>query len=191
MRFLLAVLFCVAAAQAQDSAFSHLSVSVNAGEVYPWGRLQDAVENTVYVGAGVRYTYWEDFDGIVQMDYSYFTPATKNQIIYGIHQVNGKLGLSYRNPNVKSVELGGGFLCSWTRADYDESKVNKKTFKKDAGGTLIDNETEFGWFLRLDLPVWKTENYRVGLNAEWQELWTLPKRSDMLYFGLFVERSIW
>ena len=174
-----------------DEAFSHLFVSVELGELYPWGQLQDAVDNTVFAGGGIRYTYWEDFDGFVQMEYSYFTPHTDNVIVYGIHQVNGKLGLSYHNPKIKSIELGAGFLCSWTRADHDESKVNKNTFKKSPGGTLVDNETEFGWFFRLNLPVWKTEKYRVGLSAEWQELWTLPERSDMISFGLVVERRIW
>lgn len=175
----------------EDVAFSHLFVSLQAGELYPWGQLQDAVDNSVYLGGGIRYTYWDDFDGFVQMEYSYFIPAMDNEIIYGVHQVNGKLGLSYHNPKIKSVELGAGFLCSWTRADYDETKVDKKTFKNELGGTLVDNETEFGWFFRLLLPVWTTDNYRVGLNAEWQELWTLPERSNMVSVGIFVERRIW
>lgn len=191
MRFLLAVLFCVAASLAQDSAFSHLSVSVEVGETYPWGDLQDAVDNSLYVGGGVRYTYWDDFDGIVSMNYSYFVPVTDNEIVYGVHQVNGMMGLIYHNPWVRSIDFGVGFLCSWTRADYDEDKVDVKSFKKTPGGTLVDNETEFGWFFRVDLPVWKTEDYRVGFSGEWQELWTLPKRSNTINFGLFVERRVW
>lgn len=183
-------------AQEQDSpdrdvAFSHLFVTVNVGESYPWGQIQDAVENSVYAGAGIRYTYWDDFDGFVTMDYSYFKPNTDNEFVYGIHQVNGKLGLSWRSPWIKPLELGVGFQCVWARADYDEDGVDEESFKKEAGGTLVDNETEFGWFFRLNLPVWTTENYRVGLNAHWEEVWTLPERSNMLTFGVYLERRIW
>ena len=174
----------------KDLAFDNLFVSLQVGELYPWGNLQDAVENSFYAGAGIRYTYWEDVDGFVQMEYSYFEPSAKHKSIDGVHQVNGKLGLSYHHQMIKSVELGAGFLCTWTRADHDEKK-GKIDFKKDLGGTLADNETEFGWFFRLFLPIWKTENYRLSLDAQWQELWTLPERSDMMSFGLVVERRIW
>lgn len=175
----------------KDVAFSHLFVSLEVGELYPWDQLQDAVDNSVFVGGGIRYTYWDDFDGFVSMNYSYFKPNTDNEFVYGIHQVNGKLGLSWRNPWVKSLELGAGFQCVWARADYDESEVDEESFKKEAGGTLVDNETEFGWFFRLNLPVWTTENYRAGFNAQWEELWTLPECSNMLTFGIYLERRIW
>ena len=59
------------------------------------------------------------------------------------------------------------------------------------GGTLGDNETEFGWFARLNLVLWNFDKYRVGFNFMWEEIWTLPKRSDMLYVGLYVERKLW
>ena len=52
-------------AVANDISFSHFSVFLEGGEIYPMGDLMDAVEYTLYGGIGVRYTYWENVDGIV------------------------------------------------------------------------------------------------------------------------------
>ncbi|MCQ2105764.1 MAG: hypothetical protein MJZ26_08235 [Fibrobacter sp.] len=171
-----------------DWAFANGFVSVEAGEIYPFGDLIDAVDNSAYVGLGFRYAYWENVDGIVKFEYSYFEPVPKTKL-YGVHQFSGKVGLDFRWTYISPVIFGAGFTCNWTRADVREGKT--LNFEKDLGGTLADNETEFGWFARLNLPIWKTENYRVGLNVLWEELWTLPERSDMLNVGVYVERRIW
>jgi hypothetical protein len=83
------------------------------------------------------------------------------------------------------VVLGGGFTCSWTRAD---SKVH---LYDEPGGTLTDNETEFGWYARISLPVFKYKEYSVGFHIMWEELWTYPEASDMLSAGITFERSLW
>ena len=172
----------------QDVAFSNLYVSIEGGEKYPFGDLVDAVDNTYYLGLGVRYTYWEDFDGIILFQYAYFEPHGKIPRINGVHEVSGKLGLDYRWRLISPIAFGAGFLCNWTRADFDED--NKPDFDS-SGGTLTDNETEFGWFARLNLPIFTLNNYRAGLNVLWEQVWTLPERSNMLSVGLYVERRIW
>ncbi|MBR2197521.1 MAG: hypothetical protein IJ909_03635 [Fibrobacter sp.] len=173
---------------ADSIAFSKFYVSIEGGEKYPFGDLVDAVDNAFYAGLGARYAYWEDFDGIILFQYSYFEPHSKIPHIYGVHEVSGKLGLDYRWKLVSPVILGAGFLCNWTRADYDEK--HRPHFESQ-GGTITDNETEFGWFARLNLPVLSLENYRVGMNMLWEQVWTLPERSNMLSVGLYVERRIW
>lgn len=195
---ILLVLSLVACALAQSEsneiatvdsiAFSKFYISIEGGEKYPFGDLVDAVDNAFYVGLGARYAYWEDFDGIILFQYSYFEPHSKIPHIYGVHEVSGKLGLDYRWKLVSPVILGAGFLCNWTRADYDEK--HRPHFESQ-GGTLTDNETEFGWFARLNLPVLSLENYRIGMNVLWEQVWTLPERSNMLSVGLYVERRIW
>ena len=75
--------------------------------------------------------------------------------------------------------------------DYNEDKLDEISFKEDLGGTLTDNETEFGWFARLNLPLIRKETYKVGFNSLCKELWTLPKRSEMLSMGVYFERRIW
>lgn len=173
-----------------DLAFSNAFVSIEAGEIYPFGDLIDAVENTAYVGLGFRYTYWENVDGFVKFDYSYFEPIPKEVTYDGVHQFSGKLGLDFKWPYLKPIIFGAGFTCNWTRADLDDA-ADKNALYSEPGGTLTDNETEFGWFARLNLPVLSTDNYRIGLNVLWEELWTLPERSDMLNVGVYVERRVW
>ena len=172
------------AAVANDISFSHLSVFLEGGEIYPMGDLMDAVENALYGGVGVRYTYWENVDGIVMFQYTYFKPMT--DIYYdGVHQFMGRVGLEWKWPLIQPVALGAGFTCSWTRADAE------KHLYSAYGGTLTDNETEFGWYARISLPVIKREKFSVGFHVAWEQLWTLPKRSNMLSAGVTLERSIW
>ena len=174
-----------------DSSFSHIYVSVEGGEQYPFGDLVDAVENSFYGGFGFRYTDSENIDGFVLMDYSYIKPIPRGLKIYGAHQVSGKLGLDFKWKAIAPLAIGAGFVCDWVRGDYDDDKIDETSFNKDLGGTLTDNETEFGWFARVNLPLIRRETYRVGFNALWKELWTLPKRSEMLSMGVYFERRIW
>lgn len=173
-----------------DGAFSKVAISIEGGEVYPWGDLIDAVENAYYVGLGVRYSYWDNVDGIVMFNYSYFKPVPDNVSFDGTHQFSGKLGLDWKLSLISPVILGGGFTCNWVRADLDDDVDKDETYKLP-GGTLNDNETEFGWFARVNVPIFNFEKTKVGLNVLWEEVWTLPRRSDMLTAGLYVERSLW
>ncbi len=167
-----------------DITFSHLSVFIEGGEIYPMGDLMDAVKNTLYGGIGVHYTYWDSVDGVVMFQYAYFKPRPK--IYYdGVHQFMGRVGLDWNWKWIRPVVLGAGFTCSWTRADAEVIDYDAR------GGTLTDNETEFGWYARISLPVFKYKEYRAGFHVAWEQLWTLPERSNMLSAGLTFERSIW
>ena len=172
------------AAVANDISFSHFSVFVDGGEIYPIGEVSDAVKNTLYGGIGIHYAYWDNVDGVVMFQYAYFEP--RPDIYYdGVHQFMGRVGVDWRWNMIHPVVIGAGFTCSWTRADAEEIHYQKR------GGTLTDNETEFGWYARVSLPVFKYKKYRVGFHVMWEELWTLPERSDMLSAGVTFERSFW
>ena len=168
----------------EDVSFSHFAVFLEGGEIYPMGDLQDAVKNTLYGGVGVRYTYWDNVDGIVMFQYTYFKPRA--DIKYdGVHQFMGRVGVEWKWPTIRPVALGGGFTCSWARADAENFDWMQQ------GGSLADNETEFGWYARISLPVFKFKEYSAGFHLMWERLWTLPKRSDMLSAGVTFERSLW
>ncbi len=177
-----------AQAQPEDYAFSHFSVSIEGGEIYPWGDLYDAVENALYGGVGIRYAYWENADGFMTFNYSYFKPVAKTKF-NGVNQFSGKVGLDWKLKQISPIVLGAGFTCNFTRAEVKDGET--LDFGNDLGGTLGDNETEFGWFVRLNVPFRNIGNYRVGMNFVWEELWTLPKRSDMITAGFYIERRIW
>lgn len=178
-------------ASAADVAFSKGFVSIEGGEMYPFGDLIDAVNNAFYGGLGFRYAYMEHVDGIVLFNYAYFTPYPDGVKIYGVHQFSGKLGVDWRWSAIRPLALGVGFACSWTRADFDDEKITENSFHDDLGGTLTDNETEFGWFVRANLPFLYKDKFTVGLNVLWEEIWTLPERSNMLSVGVYVERRLW
>ena len=91
---------------------------------------------------------------------------------------------------ISPIVVGGGFSCNWTRADLDDDVIKDEIYNMP-GGTLGDNETEFGWYARISLPVFKYKEYSAGFHVLWEELWTLPTRSNMLSAGLTFERSIW
>ena len=168
----------------EDVSFSHFAVFLEGGEIYPMGDLQDAVKNTLYGGVGVRYTYWDNVDGIVMFQYAYFKPRPK--IGYdGVHQFMGRVGADWKWSVIQPVVLGAGFTCNWTRADAENFGWAER------GGSLADNETEFGWYARISLPVFKFKEYSTGFHLMWERLWTLPKRSDMLSAGVTFERSLW
>jgi hypothetical protein len=172
------------AAVKDDISFSHFAVFLEGGEIYPMGDLMDAVENALYGGIGVRYTYWDNVDGVVMFQYTYFKPAI-DVYIDGVHQFMGRIGVDWKWNPIHPVVLGGGFTCSWTHADSEKPNWG------EPGGTLTDNETEFGWYARISLPVFKYQKYSLGFNVMWEHLWTLPKSSNMLSAGITLERSIW
>ncbi|MDO4945977.1 hypothetical protein SAMN05720766_106105 [Fibrobacter sp. UWH9] len=173
-----------------DVAFSKAYLAIEGGEVYPWGSLADAVQNTYYAGISFRYTYWDNVDGIVMFNYSYFKPRPDDISFDGAHQFTGRLGLDWKWSKIRPIVLGAGFACNWVRADLDDG-VDKDELYRKPGGTLGDNETEFGWYGRFSVPLWKYQKFNVGLNVIYEEIWTLPRRSDVLTVGIYVERSLW
>lgn len=68
------------AAVANDISFSHFAIFLEGGEIYPMGDLMDAVENALYGGIGLRYTYWDNVDGVVMFQYTYFKPNVNTDI---------------------------------------------------------------------------------------------------------------
>jgi len=167
-----------------DVSFSHFAVFLDGGEIYPMGDLMDAVKNTLYGGVGIRYTYWDDVDGIVMFQYAYFKPNT-DVFCDGAHQFMGRVGADWKWKLIHPVVLGAGFTCNWTRADAEEKYYDER------GSSLNDNETEFGWYARISLPVFKYKEYSAGFHVMWEQLWTLPNRSNMLSAGITIERSLW
>ena len=150
----------------EDIAFSKAYLAIEGGEVYPCGDLSDATYNTLYGGLNFRYSYWKNVDGVVMFHYSYFKPRPDVVPYDGVHQASGKLGLDWRFPAISPIVVGGGFACNWTRADLDDGVIKDEIYSKP-GGTLGDNETEFGWYARLNLAIWNFRDYRVGLNVMW------------------------
>ena len=122
-KLLLALALCLCpfafAQNPADSAFSKVYVSIEGGEMYPFGDLIDAVYNSFYGGVGLRYNYWSDVDGFVQFNYTYVKVRPEDIPYPGVHQFMGRLGLDWHWNYIRPLAIGGGFTCNWTRADRD------------------------------------------------------------------------
>lgn len=168
-------------------AFHKAYISIEGGEMYPFGDLVDAVENSFYGGIGFRYSYWPDFDGFIHFNYAYVKVRAEDIPFPGVHQFVGRIGLDWHWRLLRPLAVGAGFTCNWTRADSDE----EDKFYEGRGGMLLDNETEFGWFARVNMPFTSFKGVTAGLNVLWEQLWTLPERSNTLTVGFYLERRIW
>lgn len=168
-------------------AFNKGYISIEGGEMYPFGDLVGAVENSFYGGVGFRYSYWPDFDGFVHFNYAYVKVRAEGIPFPGVHQFVGRIGLDWHWRLLRPLAIGAGFTCNWTRADSDD----EDKFYEGRGGMLLDNETEFGWFARVNMPFMNFKGYVAGLNVLWEQLWTLPERSNTLTVGFYIERRIW
>lgn len=168
-------------------AFHKAYISIEGGEMYPFGDLVDAVENSFYGGIGFRYSYWPDFDGFIHFNYAYVKVRAEGIPFPGVHQFVGRIGLDWHWRLLRPLAVGAGFTCNWTRADSDE----EDKFYEGRGGMLLDNETEFGWFARVNMPFTSFKGVTAGLNVLWEQLWTLPERSNTLTVGFYLERRIW
>lgn len=168
-------------------AFHKAYISIEGGEMYPFGDLVDAVENSFYGGIGFRYSYWPDFDGFIHFNYAYVKVRAEGIPFPGVHQFVGRIGLDWHWRLLRPLAVGAGFTCNWTRADSDE----EDKFYEGRGGMLLDNETEFGWFARVNMPFTSFKGVTAGLNVLWEQLWTLPERSNTQTVGFYLERRIW
>ena len=111
-------------ASVEDVAFSHASIGIEGGEIYPFGELEDAVESSLYGGMNFRYAYWENVEGVVMFHYAYFKPIPEAVPYDGVHQASGKLGMDVQLPWIRFAKLGAGFACNWTRADLEDEEHN-------------------------------------------------------------------
>lgn len=185
-KFLLAVMLFGASLWAKTDStsveFDHASLALEGGALY---LLDDAglnLDDTYYGLWEFDYTFFRDLIGVVQMGYAYLT-TTGNVAYHGIHQVNGRIGVDYPLPFVKPIALGAGFSCVWMRADDESGNTN--------GSSLTDNESEFGFYARLNLPILNWDKWRVGARVYFERLWTAPETSETAWFGFYLQRNLW
>lgn len=165
--------------------FSEGYLGLEGGDAYPWGTTEDAIQPALFGQGNFTYRYWKNTYGIVQFGYAYFKTYTEFKRFPGVHQFHGRVGLEHQFSWLRPLFLGAGFSCIWARSDGGDQE------DKGPGVMLTDNESEFGTFLKVRLPIWKNEKYAIGANIYWEQLWTLPEKSNMLWIGVFVQRRMW
>ncbi len=185
-KILLAVFLLTASLWAKtDSAsveFAHASIAVEGGALYLLDDAGQNLEDTYYGLLELDYAFFRTWIGVVQMGYAYL-PTTGDVAFSGIHQVNGRVGLDYPLPFVSPIALGAGFSCIWMRADDEGGNASKSS--------LVDNESEFGFYVRLNLPILNWDKWRLGAKVYFERLWTSPETSETAWFGFYLQRNLW
>ncbi len=179
--FLLPLWISAQEASPKEKAFSSVSLSGEAGFIYPLGDLRDMIENSYYGLAEFRYHYRGAFRGFLQFGYSYV--RTQDWVEFpGVHQFNGRVGMDASADLIHPLRFGGGFSCIWLRADGTDKELEHTE--------LASNESEFGWFVRADLPVFILENYQAGVRVYGEQIWSSPETSTSIWFGVYLERRM-
>ena len=160
--------------------FSHAALAMEGGVLYLLDDASQGFEDSYYGLLELDYSFFRNWVGIVQFGYSYL--PTKSGVSYdGTHMAIGRVSLDYPIPFIKPVLVGAGFSCIWMRAEGgDLSKT-----------TLEDNESEFGFFARLNLPIISTQKWRLGAKVSFERLWPAPETSETVLFGFYIQRQIW
>lgn len=185
-KFLLTVALMAALLWAKENSssveFAHASIAVEGGALYLLDDARQNLDDTYYGLWEVNYSFFRTWVGVIQMGYAYLS-TTGDVTFSGIHQVNGRIGLDYPLPFVKPISLGAGFSCIWMRAD-DVTDENSKS-------SLIDNESEFGFYARLNLPILNWDKWRLGAKVYFERIWTAPETSETAWFGFYLQRNLW
>ena len=178
--FLLAFSAVSLFAKEDEVEFAHAAVALEGGALYLLDDAQDGFEDSYYGLLEFDYSFFRNFVGIVQFGYSYL--PTKSGVDYdGTHMAIGRIGLDYPIPFIQPVSIGGGFTCIWMRAEGADPSTS----------TLDDNESEFGVFVRLNLPIITLEKWRLGAKVYFESLWTESETSEQAHFEFYLQRQIW
>lgn len=152
-------------------------IGIEGGRVNPVGDLQNEVGASYFGGLGFGYQYASDLTFYLQGNYAYL-PAESAHFA-GLHQMCGRASIEYAPSVIRPLRVGGGFSLAFVRGDDIDEQAK--------GYMLYDNESEFGWHVRLDMPVILQPRWRAGFRAYWDEIWTDPEASDMLWLGVYME----
>lgn len=175
-----AALLLASFAWSDTSSLAHpWRIELEGGRVNPVGDLQNEVGASYFGGWGVGYQYASDLTFFLQGNYAYL-PAESAHFA-GLHQMMGRASIEYAPSVIHPLRVGGGFSLAFVRGDDIDEQAQSYM--------LYDNESEFGWHVRLDMPVILQPRWRAGFRAYWDEIWTDPEVSDLLWLGVYMEIS--
>lgn len=157
--------------------FSAMRATVEGGRVSPMGDLSLKAESAYYGNMGVAYPYAPHLEGYALGGYAYV--PVSSPAFAGLHQLSGRAGIELSPSWLAPLSVGGGISMIFVRGDSIAPEA-KEYF-------LYDNESEFGWHARLTMPVIRQPSWRMGFRANWEEIWTLPAKSQFFWLGLYVE----
>jgi hypothetical protein len=155
------------------TAFSQ-SFSLEGGMNYFLGDLQKEIKICPYAAADFEYELSNYTALYLQGAFSYLK-LKNNSDFHGLYQFLGRTGIETSEHLLKPVAVGAGISMATVRGN-NATQYADKYF-------LSDNETEFGWHIRLELNLFRIENFRFGTRFYYDQIWTKPENSYLLHGG--------
>jgi len=130
-----------------------------------------------YAGMELDYGLSDYTSLYVQAAFSYLK-LKENTDFHGLYQFIGRTGIESSEQLFKYASLGFGISLAGIRGT---PKVEKYM--------LSTSESEFGWNARLKLNLLRMKKFTFGTKFHYDEIWTKPKNSSLLQFGIFANYS--
>lgn len=163
-------------------AFDHAQLQLEGGAVQPLFSLSRNFGPTPQVQGSIRFEYSEHISSRVALGYAKLTGWD----VSDLHFAHGDVGLDWALPVCREFDVGAGVSLFFVRADPTPSQEEAVQAYQ-----LYDNESEFGWHIRLAYTVWKTERFSLHVGAMYHQIWTSPEQSHLLWAGLGGEFQLW
>jgi hypothetical protein len=155
------------------TAFSQ-SFSLEGGANYFLGDLQKEIKISPYAAADFGYELSDYTELYLQGVFSYLK-LKRNSDFHGLYQFLGRTGIETPEHLLKPVVIGTGISMATVRGNNATSEADKYF--------LSDNETEFGWHIRLELSLFRIKNFKFSTRFYYDQIWTKPKNSYLLHGG--------
>jgi len=126
-----------------------------------------------YVGAEFDYGLSDYTSLYVQGAFSYLK-LKENKDFNGLYQFIGRTGIESSEQLFKYASVGIGISLAGVRGTPKAEKY-----------MLSTSESEFGWNARLKLNLLRMEKFIFGAKFHYDEIWTKPKTTSLLQFGIF------
>jgi len=154
-------------------AFSQ-SISLEGGANYFLGDLQKEIKISPYAAADFEYGLSNYTELYLQGAFSYL--KLKNNIdFHGLYQFIGRAGIETPEDLLNPVSVGVGISMAMVRGN--NATPNAYNY------FLYDNESEFGWHVRLELSLFRIENFKFSTRFYYDQIWTKPENSYLLHGG--------
>ncbi|HSQ42267.1 MAG TPA: hypothetical protein VLM37_08325 [Fibrobacteraceae bacterium] len=159
--------------------FQTIRFGAETGVLQPVGNLYDVFNRVPQVRLSANFPYTKHWNWRASLAYAHLTGWEETEV----HHITASLGLDAEIPHCAGLQIGAGIGLFFVRADPNSAQKDSVMSTYQLG----DNESEFGWTLRTQMPVWRWSWGRLFLSMDYLHAWTQPQASHLLDGGVGLE----
>lgn len=187
MKYLFFIVFLASSIYAQSASEDHFSdhfsfgrVELSLGQRMPQKNLYDVLEKSPAFQLGMQFGYYESahFPVHFRMEASY---AEMKHPRVDFHNAIGRIGFDWDFFQRYHSELGTGLTMHFLRASE----------AREEGLLLEDNESDYGWYFRLQPMAMDWGRFRLGLEAHYDIVWSSPRASHFVQVAVKTGWRLW